>query len=320
MSSSVSTVHDAPADTDRAGTGPAGNGKEEQSAEDGWRTGGLSALRAELDRIDNVIHDLLMQRAEIVEYVARSGKPAAFRPGREASIIRRLVDRHTGPLPPVSVVRIWRELLAGTTTMQGGFSLAVYDGDPGAELTQVAREHFGALTPLRPYRSPGQALVDVSQGAASVAVLPYPSETDTWWVALLHHEPRLHIIGRLPFWVPRPDGAPGAQALVVASTPADPSGEDHSLLGLECDSDVSRARLSSELLAAGLNPQTLVVERQQASSMAASSIAASSIANVLVDVVGYLSDDDKRLGNLGSVLRRPIVLGSYAVPIAGGGR
>ena len=302
MSSSISTVNDAP-----AASGPTDTAKQDAAPNDGWRTGGLPALRAELDRIDDTVHDLLMQRAEIVEYVARSGKPAAFRPGREASIVRRLLGRHHGALPPVSVVRIWRELLAGTTSMQGGFSLAVCDSDHGAPFTQLAREHFGALTPLRAYGSPRQALVDVSQGVASVAVLPYPSDLENWWVALLHHEPRLHIIGRLPFWKPRPDGSPTAQALVVASTPPDASGEDQSFLGLECDSDVSRARLSSELTGAGLKPETMVLVRQQGSP----------IANILVEVEAYLSDDDVRLSRLGSVLRRPIVLGSYAIPIAG---
>ncbi len=267
-------------------------------------------MRAELDRIDDAIHDLLIQRAGIVEHVAHSGKPAALRPGREASIIRRLLGRHRGGLPPVSMFRIWRELLAGTTTMQGGFSLAVCDTDPGAPLTQLAREHFGALTPLRAYGSAGQALVDVSQGAASVAVLPYPSESDNWWVALLHHEPRLHVIGRLPFWKTRPDGAPTAQALVVAAASADASGDDQSFLGLECDSDVSRARLSSELAGAGLKPRTMALVRGQGSRTA----------NVLVEVEGYLSDNDVRLSNLGSVLRGPIVLGCYAEPITGGGR
>jgi chorismate mutase/prephenate dehydratase len=297
MSSSVSTTDDPPAAPDSA----------EPAPQDGWRTGGLPALRAELDRIDNTIHDLLMQRAKIVEHVARSGKPAAFRPGREASIIRRLLGRHQGALPPVAIVRIWRELLAGTTAMQGGFSLAVCDRDPGARVTQLAREHFGALTPLRAYTSAGQALVDVSQGAASVAVLPYPSEDDSWWVALLHHEPRLHVIGRLPFWQPRPDGAPVVQALVVAATPADASEQDQSLLALECDSDVSRARLSSELTGAGLKPRNMVLVRQPGSPGA----------NVLVEIKGSLADSDPRLTHLGAILRRPVVLGSYAVPIAG---
>jgi chorismate mutase / prephenate dehydratase len=280
-------------------------GAEEPAPLDGWRNGGLPALRAELDRIDNAMHDLLIERAKVVEYVARSGKPAAFRPGREASIIRRLLSRHQGSLPPLALVRIWRELLAGTTSMQGGFSMAVCEPDSGAPLTQLAREHFGALTPLRTYTSAGQTLVDVSQGVASVAILPYPSEDDIWWISLLHHEPRLHIIARLPFWKPRPEGFPAAQAVVVGPAAPDASEADQSFLGLECDSDVSRTRLSSELAGAGLKAETMVLVRDQRS------------ANVLVEVKGSLLDDDERLSRLGSVLRRPVVLGSYAIPIAG---
>src|ERR1700761_8609776 len=136
-------------------------GAEEPAPLDGWRNGGLPALRAELDRIDDTIHDLLIQRAEVVEHVARSGKPAAFRPGREASIIRRLLSRHQGALPAASVVRIWRELLAGTTSMQGGFSVAVCDAEPGAPVTQLAREHFGALTPMGTHEGAGHALAEV---------------------------------------------------------------------------------------------------------------------------------------------------------------
>ena len=196
MSSNVSTA-DGP---------PVAASGEEPAPQDGWRSGGLPALRAELDKIDDAVHDLLMRRASIVEHVARSGKPAAFRPGREASIIRRLVGRHHGALDPATLVRIWRELLAGTTAMQGGFSLAVGEDDQGAPLVQVAREHFGAFTRLCVCDGVSQALADVSRGAASVAVVPYPSATNNWWITLLHHKPRLHIIARLPFWRHKPDG------------------------------------------------------------------------------------------------------------------
>jgi chorismate mutase / prephenate dehydratase len=284
-------------------------GAEETPPEDGWRgsapvPNGLAALRAELDRIDNTIHDLLIERAGIVEQVARSGKPAAFRPGREASIVRRLVGRHRGSLPPVTLFRIWRELLAGTTSMQGGFSLSVCDPAPGAALTQLAREHFGAMTPLRQHSSPAQALADLSQGTASVAVLPFPSDSSTWWLTLRHHEPRLHVIGRLPFWRRRPEGAPTVQALVVAAAPPDASGQDRTLIGLECDGEASRTRLATALIAAGLTPDQLLLLRD---SRAGASYA-------LIEVDGFLADDDARLRSLDPILRRPIVLGSYAIP------
>ncbi|WP_428486661.1 chorismate mutase [Rhodopila sp.] len=297
-----------PAATADASTAPSLD--EETPLGDGWRPAdggpraGLSGLRAELDQIDDAVHDLLMRRAQVVEQVARTGKPAAFRPGREASIVRRLVKRHQGSLPAASLFRIWRELLAGTTSIQGGFSLAICGSDPGAGLTQLAREHFGALTPLRLHDNAAATLSAVGDGAASVAVLPFPSDINTWWVLLLHHEPRLHIVARLPFWRDRPDGAPQLQALVIAAAPPDASAKDCSFIGLECDSDISRPRLADELTAAGLACDTMVLLREQGAATA----------HVLAEVDGYVTDDDPRLSHLGAALRRPVVIGSYAVP------
>jgi chorismate mutase len=283
---------------------PSTEATSEPSPQDHWR-GGLPALRAELDRIDNAMHDLLMQRARVVEHVARSGKPAAFRPGREAQIIRRLLARHGGALPAQAIFRIWRELLAGTTAMQAPFSMAVCETDPGGAMTQLAREHFGVLTPLRTYGSPGGALSEVSNRNAPIAVLPFPTEADSWWTTLSQREPRIHVIARLPFWTYRPEGAPTAQALVVAAFAPDPSDRDRSLLALELDADVSRTRLSAELTAVGLPPGIMVLRRESGAADA----------QVLVEVEGFVTDDDPRLS---AVPRRPVVLGAYAVPMAGG--
>jgi chorismate mutase len=291
--------------------GPANAPEDTAPAEDGW-PGGLPALRAELDRIDDALHALLQQRARVVEQVAKQGKRSAYRPGREAAILRRLLRNHTGRLPPQTLVRIWRELLAGTTAMQGPFSVAVCDPDGGSLYTQAAREHFGALTPLHTYGSVSQAMAELSRGAVAVAVMPLPSETDAarnaWWMSMLQNEqPRVHIVGRLPFWAPRPDGTPAVQALVIATTPPDPSGEDRSLLGGELDLDVSRARLTAALTAAGLAPRTVILRRDQGAP----------VAQALVEADGFLADDDARLAALDGVLRQKIVLGAYAIPVNG---
>jgi chorismate mutase/prephenate dehydratase len=191
-------------------------------SEDGWRPD-LTELRARLDDLDDKIHDLLMARARVVENVARSPKPAAFRPGREAAILRRLLARHAGKLPPQTLVRMWRELLAGTTAMQTAVTVAVADG----ALASVAREHFGFLTPVIAHPSAEAALHAVRDGTVSVAVLPFPLD---WWPALNAAEPRLYIIARLPFWSSRPDHVPAAEALVVAAAAPDASGVDRSFI------------------------------------------------------------------------------------------
>ena len=272
----------------------------------------LAELRAELDRVDDALHDTLMRRAAIVERVAALRGKVPLRPGREAAIIRRLLARHRGQLPARAVVRIWRELLAGTTAMQGAFLISVCDAaSPPGTVTALAREHFGALTPLHLHRTPAQALREVSIGAASAAVLPLPAEAAgddaAWWTALLHKdEPRIHVVARLPFWAKRPEGAPNAQALVVSAAPPDPSGEDRSLIGIEIASDLSRARLTAALAAARLAPLSMILRRAPASP----------VAQVLMEAADFVGDDDPRLADL-PTLRAPVVLGAYAVPLEG---
>lgn len=288
-------------------TPPPAASTEEPPPLDGWRdaaSNGLAALRAELDTIDDALHDLLMRRARVVEAVAQSGKRSALRPGREASIIRRLLARHQGALPPHALYRIWRELLAATTGMQGGFTLAVCDPHPSAAYTALAREQYGALTPLRVYGGASQALGDLAAGNAAVAVLPMPSDTETWWTALLH--PDVHVVARLPFWSPRPEGSPAVQAVVVAPVPPDPSEQDRSWLGLELEADVSRARLASAVTGAGFAPGMMLVRRD----------AGAPVTHLLVDVEGHVGAGDPRLDRI-ELGPRPIVLGGYAVPVGG---
>jgi chorismate mutase len=190
----------------------------------------LSDLRAELDRIDDALHDLIMRRAAIVCQVAarkaQAGTRGNLRPGREAAILRRLLARHAGDLPPAAVVRVWRELLAGALALQGPFTAAVTPG-----LEPVAREQFGALTHVQICTNPAGSLAAVRRGDASLAVLPLPQadEPEPWW-QMLGAGPRLYVVARLPFWAPRPSGSCLTQAFAVAAMPADPSGDDRSLI------------------------------------------------------------------------------------------
>jgi len=274
----------------------------------------LAGLRAELDRIDDAIHDLLLRRGQVVEEVAAEGSKGrvAIRPGREAEIIRRLLARHTGRLPKRLVVRWWRELFAATTSMQGSYVVAVCETETGSPFVQAAREHFGALTPMRVHRTPAQAIGEVSSGAAIAAVLPVPADGEAastaWWIALMHRDdPRIHVVARLPFWATRPEGAPQVQALVVAAVAPDASSKDRSLIGLELNAEASRTRLATALTAAGLPPLWTILRREPGEQ----------VAQALVEVEGLVSDGDPRLAALAEAMRPPVVLGAYAVPVEG---
>ena len=208
----------------------------------------LAALRSELDGLDDALHALLIRRAETVAAVAALGVKGTvpLRPGREAAIIRRLLTRNAGQiLPDLAIVRIWRELLAAMTQQQRPMLITVAETADASSMTPLAREHFGAATPMRIRRSAAQAVSEVSAGLAGAAVLPLPADGETdaaaWWTALMHRDdPRIHVVARLPFWAPRAEGSADTSALVVCAAAPDPSGHDRSLLGLELPAEVSQ--------------------------------------------------------------------------------
>jgi chorismate mutase/prephenate dehydratase len=275
----------------------------------------LPALRDELDALDDRILDLLMRRAAVVERVATVKRGGPLRPGREAAIIRRLLAQHAGPLPRSAIVRIWREIFASSVAQQQSVLVAVCDPGMDGRFSAAAREHLGALTPLRVYRGAAQAIGEVVEGRAGAGILPLPGDGAAqgapgpgWWPGLLqqNHKGRIHVVARLPFWDNRPEGAPAAQALIIASSPADPSGDDISLIALEMEAQISRVSLSTAITAAGFRPISILINRP----------ASAPFAQLLVEVEGFVALDDPRLSHIGGLQAPPLVVGAYAVAIA----
>jgi chorismate mutase / prephenate dehydratase len=258
----------------------------------------LAALRGEIDALDDALHDLLMRRAAVVARLAGSRAkdgPSPLRPGREAAILRRLLARHAGPLPPLGVLRLWREIFAISSAMQDHFGVAVFGSGP--QVAQLARVHFGTLTPLHSHPTASRALAAVAAGEAQVAVLPLPEEgaPTAWWTGL--DSPRLQVVARLPFWAP---GA-GHEALAVARGGPDPSGADRTLLRLELRSAAGAERIREALSAAGLPPRSLQFHRD------------GGLLRALAEVDGVVAAADPRLAAL--PVDRALPIGGYAVPL-----
>jgi chorismate mutase len=82
----------------------------------------LADLRRDIDRIDEAMHGLLIERGQIIDRLIAVKKSqesgSAFRPAREADMMRRLVQRHHGSLPLDTVESIWRVIIATFTYVQ----------------------------------------------------------------------------------------------------------------------------------------------------------------------------------------------------------
>lgn len=277
----------------------------------------LEELRRRLDDLDDRLHDLLIERAEVVGRVAetkRDGQLASYHPGREAEILRRLAARRPGCFPLANLVRMWREMLAATVRQQSPFAVAVFvpeaQGFEAQGFWDLARDHYGSSTPMSVHRSASQVIRTVGEGGAAVGVLPmpHPGDPDRWWRHLLSDSEKTpRIVARLPFGPRGNARGNGADALVIGFAPPQETGADRTFFAIETAPDISRARILA-LLAQRRLACTLCVACEEARG-----------ALVLIEIDGFVAMRDPRLDGfaaaLGPSLHRLLPLGCYAVPL-----
>ncbi len=182
----------------------------------------LAELRQEIDRIDEAMHGLLIERGEIIESliaVKRTQESgAAFRPAREAAMMRRLVERHRGLLPLDTVESIWRVIISTFTFVQANYAVHADMSAGDAQTRDSARFHFGFTVPLKSHvgAAPVIAAVAASKGDLGLVPATALAGAGAWWDAL-ESAAAPKIIARLPF-VERPDH-PASLPLFVVSKP-----------------------------------------------------------------------------------------------------
>jgi chorismate mutase len=199
----------------------------------------LADLRVEIDCIDSELHQLLIKRGEIIhrliEAKARQGGGSAFRPGREADMMRGLVARHEGLLPLDTVESIWRIIISTFTYVQSPYSVhADISGGDGA-MRDCCRFHFGFTVPYVPHKGAASVIEAVASSTGDLGLIRVEAEAaaDPWWRRL--EEPQApKIIARLPF-VERPDHPAGMPLFVVAQPLAEAAVRDVCLYAVLAD-------------------------------------------------------------------------------------
>jgi chorismate mutase len=185
----------------------------------------LPELRAEIDRIDESMHGLLMQRGDIIDRliaVKRTEESgSAFRPAREAEMMRRLVQRHHGILPLDTAESIWRVIIATFTFVQSPFSLHADLSGGDASMRDAARFHFGFTVPFVPHMGAAGVVAAVSDSKGDLGLVPAFAAVGAgaWWTAL-EFDTAPKIIARLPF-VQRADHPAAMPVFGVSRAAAD---------------------------------------------------------------------------------------------------
>lgn len=251
----------------------------------------IQELRERIDEIDDKLHDLIMERVEIVEKIgaikAAEGQGFAVSPVREVEILRRLWNRHKGALNRDVLIRLWRELISACANLETPLNVAVYVPENGRANLNIARDYFGSYTPMVGCRSVNLAMKELTQGEANIAVLSMSNENQgCWWYALAQDLSRsVSVVAKLPMTKEASAYGEGRTLFALAKAPFEPSGDDRTLVVVETDGTLSLSTVDLEMKALGL-PTSALYDSFAPDMMRKA---------YLMEVEGYLKPDDARL-------------------------
>lgn len=136
----------------------------------------LAAIRARIDGIDQHIQSLIQERAEFARQVGVAKGPLKaavdyYRPEREAQVLRRVVDRNSGPLADEVLVRLFREVMSACLAQQEPLRIG-YLGPEGTFTQQAVHKHFGHSAKGLPLSTIEEVFEEVEAGNADFGIVP----------------------------------------------------------------------------------------------------------------------------------------------------
>ncbi len=137
----------------------------------------LDRLRGEIDRLDGEILERLNARAQLARTIGTLKVGQAYRPEREAQVLRRIKERNPGPLSGETVATIFREIMSACLALERPITVA-YLGPQGTFSESAAMKHFGLAAVATPMPSIDEVYRAVESGAADFGVVPVENSTE----------------------------------------------------------------------------------------------------------------------------------------------
>jgi chorismate mutase-like protein len=177
----------------------------------------LTQLRERIDRLDDDLLRLLNERAKVALEVghakASSGLPV-YVPEREVSLLRRLTELNPGPLPPASLLAIYREIISASRSLEHPQPvLCLQDADSTS--WWVAHDRLGSSLSYTHCPTISEGLQQIHHRTASCLVLHL-----TAWQTFLKDNPAEAASCRvLMEWPETPTPAGPAHYLAIGPLP-----------------------------------------------------------------------------------------------------
>jgi chorismate mutase / prephenate dehydratase len=138
----------------------------------------LKRLRAAIDSLDRDLVRLLNERATHAQTIGKlKGGTAAYRPEREAQVLRGIRAENRGPLPDAAITGVFRQIMSACLALERKLRVA-YLGPAGTYSHAAVGRHFGDFVDAQPYASIDDVFRAVEAGQCDYAVVPVENSTE----------------------------------------------------------------------------------------------------------------------------------------------
>lgn len=137
----------------------------------------LDRLRGEIDRVDGEILERLNRRAQLARAIGTLKVGQAYRPEREAQVLRGIKEKNPGPLGDETVAFIFREIMSACLALERPITVA-FLGPQGTFSESAVMKHFGLAAVTLPQTSIDEVYRAVESGAADFGVVPVENSTE----------------------------------------------------------------------------------------------------------------------------------------------
>lgn len=140
----------------------------------------IDTLRAEIDRIDDRILELLDERARHVAEIGKrkeADRSAVYVASRELEIFERLERRHAGPFPKRAIRNVFREIISASRSVERGVGVA-YLGPEATYTHQAGIQQFGHMADFQPAATTDEIFRMVEEGRTEYGVVPVENSSE----------------------------------------------------------------------------------------------------------------------------------------------
>ena len=138
----------------------------------------LASIRQKIDALDTKLVELLSARAKLAQQAWHAkGNASAYKPEREAQVLRRVRELNKGPLSAAALTRLFTEIMSACRALEEQMAVA-YLGPEGTFSQEAVVKHFSAATGGRPLNSIDDVFRAVESGESAYGVVPVENSTE----------------------------------------------------------------------------------------------------------------------------------------------